>query len=56
MRVQGAAPLGGTFGEGMGTSRLRNKMRAGMESNASRASTPGPIRMNGRILAKGLAP
>lgn len=56
MRLQGAAPLGGNFGDGKGTSRLRKIMRAGMKSKASRAIMPRPIRMNGRALARGLAP
>ena len=55
-RFQGAAPLGGNFGDGMGTNRLRKMMRAGMKSNASSAITPRLIRMNGRIVARGLAP
>lgn len=54
MRVQGAAPLGGTRGDGMGTSRLRNRMRAGMNSTKSRAITPRKIRMKGMTVARGL--
>jgi hypothetical protein len=49
LRLHGAAPLGGTFGDGKGTSRLRRKARAGMNSKASSTITPRPPTMNGRI-------
>lgn len=55
-RLQGAAPLGGKFGDGRGTSRLRRRMRTGRKSRPSSAITPRPIRMSGRTLASGLAP
>jgi hypothetical protein len=56
VRFQGAAPLGGNFGDGMGISRLRKIARAGMNNNASSAIPPRPIKIGGNALPKRLAP
>lgn len=56
MRLQGAAPLGGNFGDGKGTSRLRSMLRASIKSVISSPMPPRPARMNGKAVMSALAP
>lgn len=58
VRLQGAAPLGGNFGNGAGSRHLRAIIHPGMSSNPSRATLKMPIMRaeNGKVLPGWCAP
>ena len=58
VRLQGAAPLGGNFGNNSGSRHLRAIIHPGMSSNPSRARLKRPIMRagNGKVLPVWCAP